>query len=176
VSSGDDAAAASTGVARGELIFAAGVVALALVVLWQTYEIPVSPLYAKVGPTVVPVISGLGLLGFGGALLWSALHGGWQPREEREAAPDRTALFWVLAGLALNVVTIGPLGFTLASILLFTCVARAFGSRAPLRDAGIGAVFALIAYIGFAKTLSINIGSGLIEDLIERVIARVAGG
>jgi putative tricarboxylic transport membrane protein len=161
---------------HGEILVASGAILLALVVLWQTWLIPDSPLYAKVGPTVVPVIAGVGLLAFSGALMWSALTGGWQPQEEREVTPDRTALGWIGAGLVLNVMTIGALGFTVASILLFTCVARAFGSRQTLRDALIGAIFALVAYLGFARTLGINIGSGVIENAIEHLVPALSGG
>ncbi len=164
-----------TGVARGELFFALGSLALAIVVLWQTMEIPVSPLYAKVGPTVVPMITSVGLLLLSGALLYSACRGGWQPEDERTTKPDGVALLWVLAGLVLNILTIGPLGFTIASILLFTCVARAFGSRNMMRDAAIGAVFALVAYLGFAKALNINIGAGLVENTIESVFFAKTG-
>ena len=39
----------------------------------------------------------------------------------------------------------------------------------------IGAAFALIAYFGFAMTLGMNIGSGLVETAIERLIG-VEGG
>ena len=53
-------------------------------------------------------------------------------------------------------------------MILFVCVARGFGSKAIIRDAVIGAAFALVAYFGFAKTLGINIGAGLIENAIER--------
>jgi putative tricarboxylic transport membrane protein len=84
--------------------------------------------------------------------------------------PDRTALLWVVAGLALNVLFITYGGFTIASIVLFICVARGFGSKAILRDAGIGAAFALIAYFGFAQTLGINIGAGLIENALNGLL------
>jgi putative tricarboxylic transport membrane protein len=154
----------------GETIVAVGVLALAVIIFWQTLEIPVSPLYAKVGPTVMPMITAgaLGLLGL--LLLIEAVRGGWQAQEEKEYAPDYLALLWVAAGLVLNVLLIGPAGFTIASVILFVCVARGFGSKRILRDAAIGAAFALIAYFGFAKTLGINIGSGLVENALERVI------
>lgn len=169
------AAPAGNGIARGELLVALGVTGLAAIVLWQAWSIPVSPIYAKVGPTIVPVMAGIGLLVFGAALVISALRGGWQPEEEKALRIDHAGLGWVAAGLALNVLTIGPLGFTLASILLFTCVTRGFGSRKILRDAGIGAAFALIAYLGFAKTLNINIGSGVVESAVEWVITAARG-
>jgi putative tricarboxylic transport membrane protein len=154
----------------GETLVGAGVLALAAVILWQTAEIPVSPLYAKVGPTIVPTITALGLGLLGLLLLAQAWQGGWQPAEEKETPPDWIALAWIGAGLVLNVLLIGPAGFTLASVILFVCVARGFGSQAPLRDGTIGAVFALIAYFGFAKTLGINIGAGFVETGLERLL------
>jgi putative tricarboxylic transport membrane protein len=163
----EDRVAGALRPALGETLIAVGVLVLAAVIYWQAIAIPVSPIYAQVGPTVVPLIAaiGLGLLGL--LLLVSAFRGGWQPQEEKEVAPDYAALAWVAAGLVLNVLLIGPAGFTLASVILFVCVARGFGSRRILRDALIGAAFALIAYFGFAKTLGINIGSGIVENFLE---------
>jgi putative tricarboxylic transport membrane protein len=159
----------------GELIIALCVIVLAGVVYWQTQEIPVSPIYAKVGPTVFPTLTALGLGILGVLLLVEALHGGWQDPIERGLTMDNRALLWIVAGLVLNVVLIGPAGFTLASIILFVCVARGFGSRAIVRDAAIAAVFALLAYFGFAKTLGINIGAGLLENAIEALLGTGGG-
>jgi putative tricarboxylic transport membrane protein len=166
----------SRSVAIGEAIIGAGVLALAAVMLWQTLAIPVSPIYAQVGPTVVPIITALALGMLGVLLLIAAWQGGWQPEEEKASTPDRVALAWVAAGLVLNVLLIGWAGFTIASVILFVCVARGFGSKAIVRDAAIGAAFALIAYFGFAQTLGINIGSGLVENAIERVIGTEGEG
>jgi putative tricarboxylic transport membrane protein len=161
--------------AIGEAIIGAGVLVLAVVMFWQTLSIPVSPIYAKVGPTVVPMMTAaaLGLLGV--LLLIDAWQGGWQTEEEKAVTPDRAALLWIVAGLVLNVVLIGAIGFTIASTILFICVARGFGSDKPVRDALIGAAFALIAYFGFAMTLGINIGSGFLESAIERLIGLEGG-
>ena len=161
--------------AIGEIIIAAGVLALAVAVFWQTISIPVSPIYAKVGPTVVPMITAFALALLGVLLLFSALTGGWQTEEERNVKPDRPALLWIAAGLVLNVLLIGTAGFTIASTILFVCVARGFGSKAIVRDAAIGAAFALVAYFGFAQTLGINIGSGIVETAIERVLGLEQG-
>jgi putative tricarboxylic transport membrane protein len=156
--------------AIGETIIGVGALVLAIVMFWQTLSIPVSPIYAKVGPTVVPMITAVALGILGVLLLIAAWQGGWQSEEEKEVTPDRVALLWVGAGLVLNVLLISSAGFTIASVILFVCVARGFGSKAIVRDAAIGAAFALIAYFGFAKTLGIDIGSGLVENAIERVI------
>lgn len=155
--------------AIGETIVAAGVLVLAIVIFWQTMSIPVSPIYAKVGPTAVPMITALGLALLGTLLMFSALTGGWRTEEEKSVTPDRPALLWIAAGLVLNVLLISNAGFTIASVILFVCVARGFGSKAIVRDAAIGAAFALVAYFGFAQTLGINIGAGIVETAIERV-------
>jgi putative tricarboxylic transport membrane protein len=156
--------------ALGETLIAVGVLVLAGTIYWQVAAIPVSPIYAQVGPTIVPVISAVGLGVLGVFLLISALRGGWQLEEEKEITPDYAALAWIGAGLVLNVLLIGPAGFTLASVIMFVCVARGFGSRRIVRDALIGAAFALLAYFGFAKTLGINIGSGLVENALESLL------
>src|SRR5262249_60349388 len=96
--------------------------------------------------------------------------GGWQTEEEKSATPDRAALLWSLAGLVLNVVLIGPAGFTIASTILFVCVARGFGSKAIVRDASIGAAFALVAYFGFATPPVINVGAALLVTTIDRLV------
>jgi putative tricarboxylic transport membrane protein len=151
--------------ATGQIALSIGVLALAGIVAQQTTVIPVSPIYAKVGPTVFPwmVAGGLGLLGL--ALLVQAVRGGWSTDDDAVAV-DWRALGWVLAGLVLNVVLIGPAGFIIASTLLFCCIARAFGSTRPLRDALVAIVFAAITYVGFARILGINIGAGLLERFL----------
>jgi len=159
----------------GELAVALGVLALALVVFWRTQAIPVSPIYAKVGPRVMPLIAAGGLTLLALALVVSAFRGGWQSEEERETRPDHFALLWVGAGLLLNALLIGPLGFTLASIVLFVCVTRGFGSRRIFTNAVTAGIFALVAYFGFAKTLGINIGGGLIESGVETVAIQIYG-
>ena len=73
-----------------------------------------------------------------------------------------SAVGWLLLGLVLNIGLIDPLGFIPASVLLFACTARAFGSRRPLRDALIGFVLSAIAYFGFSELLGINIGAGFL--------------
>jgi putative tricarboxylic transport membrane protein len=49
---------------------------------------------------------------------------------------------------------------------MFVLIARGYGSRALLRDTGIGFIAALAAYFGFAKLLGISIGAGLFEQML----------
>ena len=79
------------------------------------------------------------------------------------------------AGLIANVLLIQPLGFTAASVVMFVLVCFGFGSRHPLRDVLIALVLALAAYFGFARALGVNIGAGLIENVLDSGIDRLLG-
>jgi putative tricarboxylic transport membrane protein len=157
---------ARASVALPEALIALGLLLFAGLVLWQTLAIPVSPMTAQVGPKVLPYITAAGLALLALLLLVQAVHGGWQQPDEKEVAVDWKAVAFVTAGLIANVALIGPLGFSAASMIMFVLVAYGFGSRRPLRDAGIGLVLALTAYFGFAKALGVNIGAGVIENLL----------
>src|SRR5260370_5980544 len=97
--------------AVGETIIGGGVLVLAIVMFWQAMSIPVSPIYAKVGPTVVPMMTAAALGTLGVLLLIDAWQGGWQTDEEKTATPDRAALLWLTAALVLNVLLIGSAVF-----------------------------------------------------------------
>lgn len=153
------------GIALGEALIGAGVVALAGVVFVSTWLAPDAAAYARVGPKAVPWIVAAALALLGVALTVVGLRGGW-PHEEAPERSDRRALAWLGAGLALNAALIESLGFILASTLLFACTARAFGSRRPPLDLALGFALALVAYIGFDRVLGYRIGSGLIERLL----------
>ncbi len=151
------------GAALAETVLGLGVIVTAAVGAWQASLIPVSPLYAKIGPTIFPYIASALLAILGGFLVWQGLKGGWQPEDEKEVPIDWRALGITFAGMVANVVLIGPLGFTLASTVMFTLIAWGFGSRQPWRDAPIGFLLALTAYFGFAGALGVNIGMGPFE-------------
>lgn len=161
--------------AGGEFAVAIGLIAFAFVVMWQTFVIPVSPLYSKVGPTIGPTLNWIFLLVLGLGLLGRALRGGWQTEEEKENPVDHQALGFVAAGLAANVLLIEPAGFTVASVAMFVLVARGFGSQRWVRNAGIAFVLALVAYLGFAGLLGIDIGGGIVENAVGSVLGFVKG-
>lgn len=152
--------------AKPELAIGLGLLAFAGLGLWQTLAIPVSPMYAKVGPTIFPYITITGLAALSLLLVLKAFQGGWQEAEEKEVTLDWRAFGFVLAGLLANVTLIEPLGFTAASTAMFVLITYGFGSRRPARDAAIGLTVALVSYFGFAKLLGVNIGAGLIENLL----------
>jgi putative tricarboxylic transport membrane protein len=151
------------------------VLLLGLLALWQTGVIPASPIYAQVGPKAVPYVVAAGLLALGAGLVATALRGGWSHslEEVREAPPTNwRALGLLLAGLAANLVLIGPLGFSLAASAQFVLVAAAFGSRHLLRDLVLALVLTLLVWFLFVELLGVNIGAGLLEGLVLRALGQ----
>ncbi len=163
------------GIDRTDLKVGGFVLALGGLALWQAAEIPASPLYGQVGPKAVPygVAAVLALLGAG--LVVQALRGGWSHtlEEVREAPPTNwRALALLVAGLLANIVLIVPLGFCLAASVQFVLVAAAFGSRRLGRDAVLALVLTLTVWFGFVMLLGVNIGAGLLEGGILRLLGQ----
>jgi putative tricarboxylic transport membrane protein len=149
-----------------KLALAAGFLAFGVMAMVFTFRIPTTPLYAQVGPKAVPFAISLGILLLGAAMLWQAWRGTWGGAEPDHGEVDYPSVVWLALGLGLNLFLIKPLGFVIASTLLFVCIARAFGSRRPLRDLLVGTLVAGAAYVGFDRLLGINIGAGVLEGLI----------
>jgi putative tricarboxylic transport membrane protein len=146
-----------------------GVVVLAFagIVYNEATNIPVSPLYARVGPAVFPFAISACLAAMGVALLVQGLRGGWSEGDPDLKLPvDPRALGWMTAGLAINALAIQDVGFTLASAAMFACISRCFGSERPVVDFAVGLTLASAAYLGFSKALGINIGEGWLESLV----------
>jgi len=155
--------------AGADLGAGAFVVGLGGLTVWQTFVVPPSPLYAQVGPTLVPHLVGGLLLALGAGLCLAALRGGWSHELDDMQDPVPTnwrALGFLLAGLLANVALIEWLGFIIAASLQFTLVAAAFGSRRLLRDLGIGIAVCLGAYLMFSRLLGVNIGAGILEGIL----------
>jgi putative tricarboxylic transport membrane protein len=150
---------------QGELAVSVALMTLAAIVIWQAGTIR-SPLYAQLGPRVMPYIVGGGLAALGAVLLAAALAGRWRAEPAAPGTPDLPALGWLAAGLTLNVALVKPLGFVVASTLLFSLVARGFGSARWARNAGIGFVIAMLAHLGFEKLLGIRVGAGILEGIL----------
>jgi putative tricarboxylic transport membrane protein len=163
------------GADAADLAAGAFVLGLGGVALWAAGAIPTSPIYAQVGPKVVPYGVAAALLALGLLLVVAALRGGWSadlPEVAEAGPPNRRALAWLLGGLGLNLVLIVPLGFSVAASAQFLCTARAFGSRNPGRDAAIALAVSLGAFFLFVEALGVNIGAGVLEGAILRALGR----
>ncbi len=160
---------------RADLGVGLFVLGLGALALWQAGAIPASPLYSQVGPRAVPYAVAAVLAALGAGLVAQAVRGGWSQtlEEVREAPPTNwRALTLLGAGLLANLALIGPLGFCLAASVQFVLVAAAFGSRRLLRDAVLALGLTLVVWFGFVELLGVNIGAGLLEGAILRLLGQ----
>lgn len=158
-----------------DLCVGLAVLGFGLIGFWQAAVIPVSPLYAQVGPKAIPYVVAAGLTALGLGLTVSALRGGWShaiPEAAEAGPPNRRAMGLLLAGLLANLVLIVPAGFSVAASAQFVLVAAAFGSRSLLRDLVIALPLTLLVWFLFVQGLGVNIGAGLLEGFILRLMGQ----
>lgn len=154
-----------------ELVLAAGVVAFGALVIFETRQIRVVPLYAKVGPRVIPYIIGVGLVALGLWLATEALTGRTAgPSEESEDVDPTLPTDWptvgiLAAALVAYLLLIERAGFIVASVLLFFGAAFAMGSRRYPRDAAIAVVLAVAVFYVFTEGLNLRLPEGWLEVL-----------
>ena len=143
------------------LVIAALLAFVALVIFWQTRAMPVAGQRTRIGPTTLPylVSAGLFLLALGHVA--SAFRGGFPPREADRVAP----MLWIVGGLVLQMALLKPLGFSIATGVMFACAARGFG-RGPLwLTAPVGIAFSLAVWLVFAGLLKLSLPAGPLERL-----------
>jgi putative tricarboxylic transport membrane protein len=144
------------------LVIAALLAALAAVIFFETRAMPVAAMYARVGPTTVPYVVSAFL---------AVLAAGHVVAAFRHGVPERTAdrvgpILWIVGGLVLQMLLLRPLGFSIATGLLFACAARGFG-RGPLWfTVPLGVVLALAIWLVFAGLLNLSLPAGPLENLI----------
>ena len=154
--------------ARPQLVIASlTVLTVGAAVTWIATTIPVGPGVAVVGPRSFPFGVGLLLIACGLLLLLEATRAPWDCEATDPATPslDLLPLGILACGMIVNVLLIKSVGFILASTLMFTFTAKAFGARRLWLSLLIGFALALATYYGFARLLDLRIGGGFIEDL-----------
>jgi putative tricarboxylic transport membrane protein len=147
---------------RADAAIAIGLLAAGIFFAFQTYALPEAPGYAQVGPRLFPGLIATGLIACGAALAYEALTGGFRKLPASERPPiDWRAFAWVSTGVIAHMAAIGWVGFIVASTVLFTCVARAFGSTRTIRDALLGLLLAATTFFVFTQGLGLALPSGL---------------
>jgi len=146
-----------------ELAFAAGMVMLALVILYDSFSIRLGISYDRIGPRFFPFIVSAGLLVTAMLMIVESLHG-----KGQQSPYKIRKLPLVLLGLALItcLLLFERLGFIVAVSIQFWLIARAFNSLYPLRDAIIGIVLAVTIYFAFTQGLGLVLPRGILSSLI----------
>lgn len=131
-------------------------------------DIHVSPAVVLLGPRLFPMIVAIALVALGALTILTALVA---PRENtltdgahRAPENDWFSFFTALSGPVLFLITVDYLGFAVATALLFAAVARAFGSRRPVLDLGIGILIGLIILVVFSYGLGLMLPMGSVFE------------
>jgi putative tricarboxylic transport membrane protein len=158
-----------------EVALSIGVLALGVGTSVGTLLLPSQGGYARIGPNVMPGVTGVGLVLLGIWLLYEVLTGGWRNMPPQDAAARGEHVFhppafaWVSVGLFAHMALIQTGGFVLAGAALFACVARGFGSARFLRDLAIGFAIAVAVFAFFVLVLSVNLPAGWLGPLFRLV-------
>jgi len=115
--------------------------------------------YAGIGAAFVPAVVSIFLGVVGALLMWQALTGGYRNFTDEliGVASDNRGALWITGGILLMAALITKIGFVLAATVLFTFVARGFGSKTLLRDAITGAILVFPVFWLFTLVLDVNL-------------------
>lgn len=149
-----------TGADRPVIAIGAGLIAVAIIVFWQSWALRASFGSQTLGPQMMPFLVSLLLLLFGALTVIAGWKGTFPSREES----DWTSVAWITGGLAVMILLIKTAGFVPACALLFASTARAFGSRRVLFDVAIGGLLATVIYVFFVRLLGLSLPSGFTES------------
>lgn len=144
------------------LVIAAGLAALGALLVVQGAGIEEKGGYAGVGSGDLPRFLGYGLFVLAAAHVFSALRsaGGAVMR------PQIVPVLWVVVGLTLQVLLLHPLGFSIASGLLFALTAAGFGKRNLALTVPVGIGLSLAIYGIFDQLLKLRLPAGFLETLL----------
>ncbi len=143
-------------------IIAGLLAALGALLIWQGSVIPDKGGYAGIGSGDAPLFVGWTLALLAAGHVVKGLRG---PAPDI-ARQDIVPVLLIIGGLLVQLILLKPLGFSIASGLLFTCTAAAFGKRRVWVTLPVGIGFALIVYGGFDQLLKLNLPAGIPETLI----------
>lgn len=136
-------------------------VIVAAVIFWDSARLASVTGYSPVGPATVPYAIAFCLIGLA---IWTAIEA-WRndfpARDKQEVGP----VFWVIAGLAAQMLLLNVAGFSIATGLLFAFTARAFGKRKLWFSIPIGIVFSFVIWVIFAQLLQLSLPAGPLERL-----------
>jgi putative tricarboxylic transport membrane protein len=145
---------------NSEIGLSLGVLALGVGAAVTTASLPSEGGYSGIGPNFVPAMVAGGLVVLGAWLLYEALSGGWRRQASHPERFQPKPFLWISAGLFAHMALIGAAGFIVAGAVLFTCVARGFGSSRFPRDFAIGVALAVAIYFFFTQVLTVSLPAG----------------
>ncbi len=146
---------------RAALVIAVFLAGLAGLIFWDTSRLAKITSYSGIGPATIPFVIASVLLLLAAWTVFEALRGDFPTRERQEFGP----VIWIVGGLAVQMLTLKPLGFSIATGLLFAATAAGFGKRKLWFTIPIGIVLCLGVWLVFAGLLQLSLPAGPLEHL-----------
>jgi putative tricarboxylic transport membrane protein len=155
---------------RGPRLVAVALIALGGLVLVESTRIGGGTGFTPVGPAVMPLVVGGGLLVLGVLLLARTTIWPDVDLRERVEAEDRFT-DWPTTGLLVGLlvayaIVLNVLGYIVATAAFVPAGARILGSRDVRRDVILGVALALVVYIGFTRFLGVRLPAGLLAPIL----------
>jgi len=154
---------------RAALVIAGLLIALAALVAWDASRLGSGGAYARIGPQTIPIAIAIALAGLGIWTIFAALRRDFPEREPQESRP----VLWIVGGLALQLALIRFAGFSLATGLMFACVARGFGERRFHISLPAGIILSAVVWMIFARGLSLNLPAGPLENALASGLSQI---
>ena len=148
---------------RAALVIAAILAVVAAVVAWSTASMGGPATYARIGPTTFPYVIAAGLFVLAIGTAFEAWRGDFPEREEQNLPP----MLWIVGGLAVQMLLLKQVGFSIATGLLFAATAKGFGKGPLWMTVPLGIVLAFAIWFVFAKGLQLALPAGPIERLFQ---------
>ena len=149
----------------GPRLAGAFLLAASVAILIAVTAIPGRGGYATSGPRFVPLIVAVGLVVLSALFL---LRTFWRPDVElaQRSAEEDEATHWATPGLVLLALLVyafvlEPVGYPLATALVFVALARVLGSQALVRDVLAGLVLGFGLFTAFTQYLGVSLPAGL---------------
>ncbi len=154
-------------VARGELVFAAFLLVVGVVVLLDARTLPAGTAASGIGPGFFPTVVAVLTMVVAVALAADVLRGNHGEPDPGEGDVDASAfhgrsVLIVVGAVAVHGLLLERAGYILTAALTFWAIAYAIGARRLVRDAVVSLVLAVVVYVVFTRGLSIDLPAGLI--------------
>ena len=146
---------------RAALAIAVFLAGLAGLIFWDSSRLARINSYSGIGPSTIPFVIACGLLLLAAWTVFEALRGDFPARERQEIGP----VVWIVGGLAAQMLLLKPLGFSIATGVLFAAAAAGFGKRKLWFTIPIGIVLCLGVWLIFAGLLQLSLPAGPLEHL-----------
>lgn len=168
--SDDPKPSASTHALFGLRLAALTVIILGGIILTQVSQIGTGAGFIVVGPRIFPTVVGVGILVLGLLFLLrtTVLLDNDLVAEvvTEEATTDWSTTILSLLSLVAYASLLHPLGYTLATALLFPVIGRILGSTRLRRDIIVGVTLGLVIYLTFTRVLGVRLPAGLLTGIL----------